>query len=94
MTCSMCEGLAVLPWSLLPHHRAEWIAVYWVQNMTWWGGGLLFLYNLSLNMLLTTSTDPLIGASTEIEMDTDFFKLFRVRHLGIFLRCDLDLFCV
>jgi len=45
-------------------------------------------------MLLTTSTDPLIGASTEIEMDTDFFKLFRVRHLGIFLRCDLDLFCV
>jgi len=37
MVCNMCEGLAVQSWSLLPHHRAEWVAVYWVQNMTYGG---------------------------------------------------------
>ena len=32
MAYNMCAGLAVLPWLLLHHHRAEWVVVYWVQN--------------------------------------------------------------
>ena len=43
MAYSMCEGLAVLRWSLLHHHGAECVVVYWVQNMTQ-GGGVVFLY--------------------------------------------------